>query len=100
MFSCIDYIDTETKLLSDPAEIIPDDIYRTATGRIIMANMADSEICNIYQKNNKPPEGHWDGVDSLEKLKEKLSEIDKKSVEQTLSGTYDGRLMLICCINL
>mgnify|MGYP006864391514 CR=1 FL=1 len=44
------YIDTE-KMLSEISEIMPDDVYRTATGRIIMANMDKSDIKEVFEKN-------------------------------------------------
>ena len=89
----IDYIDTE-KILSGTSEIMPDDIYRTATGRIIMANMTKSGIKRIFEKNGVPPEGHWDEVSSLEALEAKLSELDKNGIAQTCCVKDDGKIIL------
>lgn len=89
----IDYIDTE-KLLSEISGIMPDDIYRTATGRIIMANMCKSDIKEVFEKNGIPPEGHWDEVSSLETLEAKLSEIDRNGIVQTYCVRDDGKIML------
>lgn len=89
----IDYIDTE-KILLASSEIMPDDIYRTATGRIIMANMNKADIKRIYEKNGNPPQGHWDGVSSLEELEAKLLELDKNGITQTCCVQNDGKIML------
>lgn len=90
----IDYIDTENKILPEISEIMPDDIYRTATGRIIMANMDKSDIKRIFEKNGIPPEGHWDEVSSLETLEAKLSELDRNGIAQTYCVRDDGKIML------
>lgn len=89
----IDYIDTE-KLLPEISGIMPDDIYRTATGRIIMANMYKSDIKEVFEKNGIPPEGHWDEVTSFETLEAKLSEIDRNGIVQTYCVRDDGKIML------
>jgi DNA-binding IclR family transcriptional regulator len=73
---------------------MPDDIYRTATGRIIMANMDKSDIKGIFEKNGIPPEGHWDEVSSLETLEAKLSELDRNGIAQTYCIREDGKIML------
>ena len=89
----IDCIDTE-KLLPEISGIMPDDIYRTATGRIIMANMYKSDIKEVFEKNGIPPEGHWDEVTSFETLEAKLSEIDRNGIVQTYCVRDDGKIML------
>jgi len=89
----IDYIDTE-KILPEISEIIPDDIYRTATGRIIMANMDTSDIKKIFEKNGIPPKGHWEEITSFETLEAKLSEFDKNGVVQTYCVRDDGKILL------
>ena len=90
----IDYIDTENNILPQISEIMPDDIYRTATGRIIMANMDKSDIKRIFEKNGIPPEGHWDEVSSLETLEAKLSELAKNGISQTYYIGNDDKIML------
>ena len=89
----IDYIDT-SKILPESSGIMPDDIYRTATGRIIMANMDRTEIKRIFEKTGIPPEEHWDEVTSFETLEAKLSELDKNGVVQTYCVRDDGKILL------
>ena len=89
----IDYIDTE-KIIPEISEIIPDDIYRTATGRIIMANMDKPDIKRIFEKNGIPPEGHWDEVSSLETLEEELSKLNRNDITQTYFVRDDGKIVL------
>lgn len=89
----IDYIDTN-KILSEISEIMPDDIYRTATGRIIMSNMNRSDIKRVFEKNGAPPPGHWDEVYSLESLESELLKLDKNGIAQTHNSREDGKIML------
>lgn len=91
----IDHFDTSDKTLPDSYEIMPDDIYRTATGRIIMANMESSEVQDVFKKNGLPPKNHWDNITSLEDLKAKLSEIDKKSIIKTTHKQDDSDYLSI-----
>ena len=79
----IDYIDPENKILPEVTGITPDDIYRTATGRIIMANMSSRQIKGVFDKNGAPPPGHWDKIDSLEALENELAVTDGRSVIKT-----------------
>ena len=90
----IDYIDTKERILPESSEIIPDDIYGTATGRIIMANMDKDERKGIFEKNEIPSEETWEGVLSFETLEEKLSEFDKNGTLQTCRETDDGKIIL------
>ena len=77
----IDHIDTPIKTLTNSSEIMPDDIYRTATGRIIMANMNSDEIKEVFDKNGLPPEKHWDEITSLDALKNELSKVQAQKEE-------------------
>ena len=85
----IDHIDTPIKTLTNSYEIMPDDIYRTATGRIIMANMNSDEIKEVFDKNGLPPEKHWDEITSLDALKNELSKINKRGVLKTVHFNSD-----------
>ena len=90
----IDYIDPESKILPEISGIMPDDIYRTATGRIIMANMDKSDIKEVFEKNGIPSKGHWDEVSSLETLEAKLLEFNKNCIAQTYHVREDGKILL------
>lgn len=57
-----------------------DDIYRTSTGRIILANMDRDQIKSIYQKYGAPTKNEWEGVDSYETLIDELSKIGKRDI--------------------
>ena len=48
----IDHTD-ENHILENHTEILEDDIYRTATGRVILANLPEAKIYDIY-KNADP----------------------------------------------
>ncbi len=57
-------------------DIIFDDIYRTATGRVILANMTDIEIEKIWSIYGAPAERDFlPNVNSLEELKKQLKKF-------------------------
>ncbi|MGN1120853.1 MAG: IclR family transcriptional regulator [Eubacteriales bacterium] len=76
----IDFLDAEDNILPGGADILPDDIYRTATGRVILANLDRNRVLEIYEQCGAPPPGHWDGVDSPESLLLNLAKLDKRGV--------------------
>ena len=76
----IDYSDTEQNLFLDHTQIRTDDIYRTATGRTILAHMDRKQVKAIWEKYGKPQPGHWDEVDSYDSLLDALERIRNQSV--------------------
>ena len=86
----VDYADNEQNLFADHPRIRTDDIYRTATGRAILAQMPPQDIAEIYQKYGAPPRGHWDQVTSYETLLKALSDIRRQSI--VMSGVENGRI--------
>lgn len=79
----IDYADTEQNLFYEHPQIKTDDIYRTATGRAILAHMDRDEVKAVYDKTGNPPEGHWDAVTSYETL---VAELDKLRNEEIIKS--------------
>ena len=71
----IDYADSEQNLYKEHTNILTDDIYRTATGRIILAYMNECEVREIYAKLGAPKERHWEEVTSYESLTNELEKI-------------------------
>jgi DNA-binding IclR family transcriptional regulator len=51
-----------------------EDIYRTATGRLLLAFSTKQEIARFIKRNGIPGE-RWDGVDSEKKLYNELKKI-------------------------
>lgn len=76
----IDYADAEQNLLSEHVPIQKDDIYRTATGRAILAHSDRVTVEEIYQKYGVPKKSHWKKVTSFETLLMELIEIRKQDV--------------------
>jgi len=76
----IEYFDDEHKVFGNRENIRYDDIYRTATGRAILANMNRDEIYNIFQKYGVPEKNMWEEVTSYEALIRELSKIGRKDV--------------------
>lgn len=71
----IDRIDDEFFQGPQKEDIFTDDIYRTATGRAIMAHMDEPDVRKIYETYGPPLKNHWGEVDSYETLTKKLGEI-------------------------
>ena len=78
----IDYID-DGQIFESKQKIRKDDIYRTATGRAILAYMDRDGVKAVWDKYGKPPKGHWDRVTSYESLLDALDEIRRHSVVVT-----------------
>ena len=86
----VDYADNEQNLFVDRPKIRTDDIYRTATGRAILAQMGHEEVAEIYRKYGPPPTGHWSEVTSYETLVKALDIIRCQDV--VISGIENGQI--------
>ncbi len=76
----INYIDPEKSIYKDGEDIRTDDIYRTATGRIMLRNMDKATVADIFGKYGIPDKEHWPEAQTLEDLNRCLSEINKYGV--------------------
>ncbi len=83
----IDYLDGEQNIFPERQRIITDDIYRTATGRVILSRMGMEERREIYGKYGVPSPSHWRGVDSFHSLSERL---DRLACEDVVISGLDG----------
>lgn len=86
----IDYADNEQKLFAEHTRIRMGDIYRTATGRAILAEMDRAEVAALYEKLGAPEPGHWEEVTSLESLYGELAKIKRERVVVTTRVLGDG----------
>lgn len=84
----IDYADAEQNLFSEHPKIRTDDIYRTATGRAILAHSDRETVEEIWRKYDAPPKKHWSEVTSYETLSEALDRLRKQDV--VVSGVENG----------
>ena len=71
----IDYFDTEQNLISEHLTIRKDDIYRTATGRAILAYMDREQVKEIWDKYGAPARDDWDEITSYEMLLDALKKV-------------------------
>ncbi len=90
----IDYVDDEQNLFVEHPQIRADDIYRTATGRVILAHMTIDEIREVYERYGMPQKGHWDKVTSYDSLIEELARLREKDVVMS-DSLEDGKLLSI-----
>lgn len=86
----IDYADSEQNLFSEHSTIRADDIYRTATGRAILAYMDRDQVKDIWKKYGKPLEGHWDEITSFESLIEALEKIRRQEIIVSQAAEKEG----------
>lgn len=75
----IDYID-DGRIFETKEKIKPDDIYRTATGRAILANLNSEKLDEIIQKYGYPTSEEWPEISSCGNLLKYISKIKKGSV--------------------
>lgn len=80
----ITLIDKERKIFKEDETIRIDDIYRTATGRVLLANMEEEDVKKIYGKYGAPKKKEWEGVDTYEKLLSALGKIGKRDIVTTV----------------
>lgn len=85
----VDSIDNGTFFDRD-MRIREDNIYCTATGRIIMQYMSDEEVCEIYRKCGVPAENGWIEICSLDELLEKTHNVKKDEIVVTRHTGRDG----------
>ncbi len=71
----IENADSEQRLFNEEANMRIDDIYRTATGRIILAYMNDEELYEVYSRLGNPDPKDFEGISSLDSLKGELEKI-------------------------
>lgn len=81
----IDKIDSNKNIFSHNAQIFTDDIYRTATGRILMSHMTRDEVFKLFQKYGTPKNDDWEGIDSFSALCSALKTVKKQQYVKTVS---------------
>ena len=73
----IDYLDPQKIFFSRQLNIMPDDIFRTATGKIILANMPLKDSYEICRKE------FGDNYESVQIIQDELAKINKKGIVKT-----------------
>lgn len=89
----IDYVDTEPKMFPEYQQIRKDDMYRTASGRVILSRMDRGQVEEIYRQYGNPPPGAWDEVTSCETLYRELERLRS----QPSASVENGRSTGIAC---
>lgn len=86
----IDKIDLNENIFCHNAQIFTDDLYRTATGRILMSHMTHDEVFKLFQKYGVPKPADWEGIDSFSSLCAALKTVKKQSYIKTISKINDN----------
>lgn len=79
----IDYIDPQKCLSINNGNILPDDVYRTATGRAILFNMTKLQIKEFFEKTGAPQKNHWDEVTCPEDVFALIKKRNKQDIVVT-----------------
>ncbi len=90
----IDVINTEPKTVAQKGDVYPEDIYFTPAGRILLANMSEKELREIYTMYGNPTKGdrgQWEEVTSFETLKEQLAKFDARGVLDFEETPVEGK---------
>jgi len=74
----VDYVEGPMNLAKMNEDIYIDNIYRTATGRMILSHMNNEDIYEVVRKIGLPNKTEWQNVLSLEELLKELSKIKKQ----------------------
>lgn len=86
----IDYVDTEPKMFPEYQQIRKDDLYRTASGRVILSRMDRAQAEEIYRQYGAPPPGAWDGVTSWDSLCRELERIRSQPTASVQNASTTG----------
>lgn len=86
----IDTVETEPRLYTESQNIRTDELYRTATGRVLLAHMDRREAEAMYRQYGNPHPGAWEGVNSLDSLLHECERVRRQPVETVYSGDAVG----------
>ncbi len=78
----LDYFD-DGVMFSSGERIKRDDIYRTATGRIVLSHLSKEQIAAVVKKHGLPSPSLWEEAASADGLKKALAKIKEATVTKT-----------------
>lgn len=78
----IHHIEGEYPIPQGNQPIMLGDIYCSATGRIILANMSNDKFYKLYTKLGLPTQEQWPGIEDLPSLRNALARIRSKGYAQ------------------
>ena len=84
----LDYFDDDVMFHSG-AKIIKDDIYRTATGRVLLSHMTKEEISKIIKKHGMPTANLWEEATDEESLLLAIERIRTSKVIKSRGASGD-----------
>lgn len=87
----IDRVDIQNNTFKYSTGIFSDDIYRTATGRILLAHMPDEKVREIYRKYGNPKDNDWKNIKSYEELCISLKSVRESKYIRTESYMPDKK---------
>ena len=76
----IHFVEGSRKLSERKTNLILGNIYSTATGRVMLANMDKRDILDFYKTNILPTQEQWPNIDSSKKLFKELDIIKNQGI--------------------
>ncbi len=89
----VDYFEGQHLILNSNNDIIEDDIYRTATGRMIMAHLSERDVQDVIWRHGMPTAADWQDFPNYPALENVLSSIRSLQFITTSNQAKDG----YCC---
>lgn len=71
----VDYAIGNYRLHNSGDDIILDDIYRTATGRMIVAHLPDDDLYSLVERHGLPDGTNWKAFDNMASFKKALTKL-------------------------
>lgn len=78
----LDYLD-DGAIFQAKESMIKDNIYRTATGRVILSHLPKEELLSVIKKHGMPTAELWEEAHSLEALEHTLRKVRECGIEKS-----------------
>ncbi|MBE6571745.1 MAG: hypothetical protein E7656_05825 [Ruminococcaceae bacterium] len=89
----VEYYESDIILTRTVQDILVDDIYRTAAGRLMMSRLDDERLNQIISRHGMPTSSSWKDFSSINELKLELDKISQMSVLHKSTLVEDGKYL-------
>lgn len=84
----VEYIESDIVLTRTMQGILVDNIYRTASGRLMMSHLDESKLFRVIERHGMPKSPEWKDFSSVAELLQELSKI--RSMPTVFTSSPDG----------
>lgn len=89
----VEYFESDIKLTHSFQDILVDDIYRTAAGRLMMSRLDEERLGQIISRHGLPTSLSWKDFSSVDDLRYELEKISKMPVVYNATPIETGDYM-------